>query len=174
MISIKEIENAIIKAFKNTIIDYNSDMIELEEDCRACFYHHMRQFIEDNDGLQMLLSHNVEFVNRTIKPDIFIFRDNTYLVAIEIKIDAKNKYNRVKATKDRNRLRDFRDDIHKSYFIRFDKVDTGYRFVKKNWHNAYFNELFFIQSNDKAGRFNVLRNKMNVEYYQWDDITSSL
>lgn len=161
VVHIFEIEKAIREAFRKTVIDYDSNRIFLEEDCRACFYHHMRPFIEKHSELEMLLSHNVEFVeNKVIKPDVFIFRNEVYLVAMEFKCDSYNRpYNRDKAIKDRYRLRKFKDVISRAYFVHFDKKDKHYKYDRKDWHNNYFVELYHIEDEAKTGCIEVKLNK---------------
>jgi hypothetical protein len=161
IVHIFEIEKAIKEAFKKTVIDYNSNKIFLEEDCRACFYHHMRPFIDIHPELEMLLSHNVEFVeNKVIKPDVFIFRNEIYLVAMEFKCDShSSKYDKKMAVKDRNRLRKFKDVINRAYFVHFDKTDKHFKYDRKDWHNNYFVELYHIKDENKTGCIEVKLNK---------------
>lgn len=154
--NIFEIENAIKNAFKKTVKDYRANKIELEEDYRACFYHYMRPFIDKNKDLMMLLSHNVQFVDKTIKPDVFIFRKNVYLVAIEIKCDTiANVYKKDNAIKDRNRLKIFSKDINRGIFIHIDKKDKNYTHKKRDWQNNYYVELYHIVESNLTACYEV-------------------
>lgn len=149
---ISTIEKNISDAFMKTIADFKKIRIANEEDFRACFYHHMRKFIDKDKDLCMNLSHNVHFVEKVIKPDVFIFRENVYLVAIEMKID---DYAIAGGNEDKKRLKNFSKDISKGIYIHIDKTRKRYSYVKQKWHNNYYTELYYIADEDTAGIYSV-------------------
>lgn len=161
MATIYEIEKAVKNAFKKTVKDYRSDKIELEEDCRACFYHHIRPFIDRHKELEILLSHRVQFVeNKIIRPDVFIFRKNEYLFAIEIKCDTpQSGYDINRAKKDKNRLKDFSKTIRRGCFIHFDQMRYNYNYNKQDWHNNYYIELYHIHDVNETYCYEVKKSE---------------
>ena len=116
----EDIEKEVIKAAKLTIKDYKNQKLQLEEDMRAAFYHHLRPFIDKSGDLKMLLSHDLQFKQAVIKPDLTILRNNEYLIGIEFKMDGLNTHTLDKGKDDINRLKNWKADISKGYFIHFD------------------------------------------------------
>jgi hypothetical protein len=155
---IGEIEKGIIEAFNRTIEDYNNKYIELEEDMRACMYYHLRPLIDKSDRLIMLLSHNVGFKQKTIKPDIIIFRDGFYLAAIEMKLHLKDKQ---KAIDDRDRLKGFKKHIKRSYFLHIDNKLSFNFPSKQDWHNNYYNQIKFDVKSKKTEHYHIKRGIVN-------------
>ena len=141
-ISINQIDDAIEHAFKLTIRDYLNKMIELEEDFRACIYHHLRPFIDKHKELRILLSHNVKFKTEVIKPDIIIFRKNDYLVGIEIKLNPTLDGGK----SDIKRLEDFSPYLRRGYYIHITKNMQPIRKTRSMWKDNYYRELCYISS----------------------------
>ncbi len=163
MANLRKIDESIVIAFRKCVEDYYKGYIELEEDFRACMYHHLRQLVDDNERLIMLLSHNVQFKTDIIKPDMIIVRDNYYLAAIELKVDGENsKYSRKSGLDDRKRIKSFKEHgIKRGYFIHIDRTNKKYNFTKKDWHNNYYHELFHIVHNQKTKHYYVAADKRN-------------
>ena len=149
-----EIDKGIIEAFKKTIQDYNKNYIRLEEDMRACMYYHLRPLINKSDRISIFLSHNVGFEEKTIKPDIIIFKDDLEYVAIEMKLDLKSKQ---KGKKDRDRLKGFKKHIKRSYFLHIDKTLSFDFPTKQDWHDNYYNQLKFDTNSNKTQHYCMKR-----------------
>ena len=159
------IEEAIVDAFKKTVIDYRDKKIEIEEDFRACLYYHLRPFIEEHQDLKMLLSHNLFFRNDTKKPDIVIFREDAwgekeYLIAIELKntnrINGQWKdYSFDDGKKDRVKLSRWSKRIPRAFFIHIDKSDKDYSYRNLVWKGYYYRELCHLLDENKT------------YYYKW-------
>ncbi len=127
MISMKRIEEGIEHAFVATCTDFQNNLIEVEQDFRACFYFHLRKEIQDN-GIQILLDHNPTVFEETILPDLTIIRGGDYAVAIEMKnvnyvYSAADEdfvlrdYNAKNGRLDINKLALYKSDFTKGYFI---------------------------------------------------------
>lgn len=148
MVRLSETEAEIEKAFKKTITDYKKYRVDIEEDFRACLYHHMRRFC-DSKSLLMMLSHDVGFRNETVRPDISIVRDDTYFVAIEM----KNKNSSlVGGNSDIKKLRKYQNGYLRGYFVHIDQKDNRYekhhRFAE--WKNNYFVDLWYVIDTDTS------------------------
>ncbi|MCK5108239.1 MAG: hypothetical protein KAR25_00965 [Methanosarcinales archaeon] len=156
MIGLVEIEAKIEKAFKKTVNDYKKDRIHIEEDFRACLYHHMRPFV-DNNGLLMLLSHDVRFKPKIIRPDISIFRGKEYLVAVEMKSLASKTSG---GDKDIKKLRGYQSGCQRGYFIHIDWMDDRYKKHHRikspaAWKDNYFVDMGYVIDTDTIYKFEV-------------------
>ncbi len=135
-------------------------MVEIEEDMRASFYHHLRTFIDKTKDLQILLSHNIQFEKKTIKPDVLIFRKNTYLIGIELKLDGISPYTLIKGKSDINRIKSWNNKISKGYFFHIDNTQKKYIYKKQDWMNNYYREVYYIDNIDESYIFEVNKNVM--------------
>jgi hypothetical protein len=153
--TIFDIEKAINDSFKKSIIDLKKGLIELEEDLRACMYHHLRGFVDDSTDLTILLSHNVSDSPPAKKPDIVIFRQDEYLVGIELKL---HPYNKLKGKTDIERLQEFGSFLKRGYFIHVDKKKKTFRKTKDSWKNNYYRELFYTKELDQI---TIIEHKQN-------------
>ena len=157
MVRLSETEAEIEKAFKKTVKDYKKGKIGIEEDFRACLYHHMRQFC-DSKGLLMLLSYNVGSTDEIVRPDISIFREDRYFVVIEMKNERSYT---VDGDLDVKRLRwcQNRNGCLRGYFIHIDRKDNRYkkRHGYAMWKNNYFVDLWHVIDTDTSHKFEVKR-----------------
>jgi len=155
---LKTLEVAFIDAFRHTIEDYKLDRIEIEEDCRASFYHHLRPTIDGYANLQIYLSHNLQFLPVTVKPDITIMRTNKYFLCSEIKIATKVKgilkeINVGTAKRDIKKIQSFKEGFYSKdgfscgYAVRIENRENKVVANRKryeDWMPDYFRELYYL------------------------------
>jgi len=147
----KALEKHFIDAFLGTIIDYNNGIIELEEDCRASIYHQLRKTVIDKiESLQIFLSHNLNFIKGTKKPDISIVRTGKYFLCAEIKISKNHggeidELNFNGAKEDIIRLKEFGKGFVCGYAVR---IQNNANLVidyanTEEWMHGYLRELYY-------------------------------
>lgn len=149
---LKTLEVAFIDAFRHTIEDYKLDRIEIEEDCRASFYHHLRPTIDEHLNLQIYLSHNLQFVEKIVKPDITIVRANKYFLCSEIKIATKvngklREINVNTAKGDIKKIKSFQEGFSCGYAVRIENRENkvvANRKKYEDWMPDYFRELYYL------------------------------
>lgn len=162
MVRLSETEAEIEKAFKKTVTDYKKGRIRIEEDFRACLYHHMRRFC-DSKGLLMRLSHDVGVKSETVRPDISIFRDGRKIVMIEMKNENSSL---VGGNADIKRLQGYRKDYRRGYFIHIDQKDNRYEKHHRHgytpkWKNNYFVDLWYVLDTDTIHKCEFKRGLKN-------------
>lgn len=153
-IHLKTLERAFIDSFQNTVKDYLLKKIEIEEDCRASFYHHIRPTIDKVESLQIYLSHNLTFLHQTAKPDISIVRNNKYFLCSEIKIATQvngnlRELNVSSAKGDIERIKLFAEGFSCGYAVRIENSENSVIPDRKNaedWMPDYFRELYYLVS----------------------------
>ena len=157
MVRLSETEAEIEKAFKKTVKDYKKGMIGIEEDFRACLYHHMRRFC-DSKGLLMLLSYNAGSKDEIVRPDISIFRGKRDFVVIEMKNERSYI---VDGDLDIKKLQWYQNQNNhlRGYFIHIDQKDTRYkkRHRYAEWKDNYFVDLWYVIDTDTSHKFEVKR-----------------
>lgn len=157
MVRLSETEDEIEKAFKKTVKDYKKYRIGIEEDFRACLYHHMRRFC-DSKGLLMRLSHDVGVKSETVRPDISIFRDGRHFVVIEMKNERSYT---VAEDLDIKRLQRYQNQngCQRGYFIHIAQKDNRYKKRHRwaEWKNNYFVDLWYVIDTDTSHKFEVKR-----------------
>lgn len=150
-IQIRTIEKMFINAFGDTVIDYGNNKIEVEEDCRAAMYYHLRPMIDSTESLEVFLSHNLNFVDATMKPDITIVRSNKYLLCAELKIATNvnrstTEVNGISAREDIPRFEYFRKGTMVGYTLRIEKKERNIIATTEvqEWMCGYYKDLYYV------------------------------
>ncbi len=169
----KKLEKHFIDAFLETIIDYNEDSIELEEDFRAAMYYHLKKNIINNvKSLKIYLSHNLAFTQTTKKPDISIVRSNNYFICGELKIGTNHEgklseVNFNSAKQDIYRLKEFKEGFNCSYALRIQKNENSVIDQVENWMEDYLRELFYSINKKEISFFSIkkviIKNKTTIK-----------
>lgn len=161
MTHLKDIEDLIVRSFKLIIKDYEAGKVINEEDMRAAFYYRLRSRFDKFKDLRIHLSYTFEGKYGSSKPDVIIFRKNTPLVVMEMKV---KPYSTSKGEDDIERIKYWSKIVKRGYFIHIDgnKRDYNYRYAK--WKNHYYRELYYLTSTEQLFYYEVTHgNKYHEE-----------
>lgn len=173
---ITTLEKIVFDAFKYSVEDFHKGFIEIEEDFRACMYFHLRSLLSKYPEVRILLSHNIETVEKIIKPDITLIQNDFYRIVIELKNMNRTKRGLIdfsikSAAKDIKKLESYRDSFERGFFIYFAKNRNKVSPRVANWKVGYYRELYHSVEKkavhylefDKDGYRNIRRKFPNID-----------
>lgn len=152
---LSKFEEQVVNACLNSIEDFKKGIIEIEQDQRACMYHHLRSSF-DNKNIKILCDKSLEFKRYQTRPDLLIMKGTDNLCAIELKLKSRIDPMR----EDRRRLKSFKNNIQKTFFIHFDGSSI-LEFPKlADWQNNYYHEIRYNIRKDITEHFYVKKQRV--------------
>jgi len=161
-IRVSKLERNIIKAFKGSVKDFNRGKIEGKDDFKASIYHHLREYTDKNKLITMSVNHSVG----NCKPDISIFKDDNYLVAIELKTIYKEKgnikpYDPSSIKTSIEQLKQCALHYERGYFIHIDEKEGVFDDNFAEWKDDYYRNLWYEVEDDRTYVFEAKKSRTN-------------